>query len=187
MAKNKFSFTKKTTAGMNEASNHEIKNEAASNLPNSVDFPDSTESNFNDIKRESIIAGSVDDNTLINVNDKELDPDIDLTKKEVRGPETIRYEKRNKELIFIDPVFEAIKKAIIDSYKAKLHSIKFIQPNNGQTLFIYQGNVDNIWGIVEDVLSAEYKLIQRNIKITNHILRQILKSEEATRPFVELF
>ncbi|HLD98255.1 MAG TPA: hypothetical protein VI815_02935 [Candidatus Nanoarchaeia archaeon] len=116
----------------------------------------------------------------MNINDKEL-----IGKQS--GPEEIGFRKIGNTLRYIDPVFEAIKKAVVEDQKSRLHSINCLQVNDGPTLIIFQGNRDNVWAYIEARLDVDHRLINRNIKIYNSILRQILKSAEATRGIVNLF
>ena len=93
--------------------------------------------------------------------------------------------------VYSDPLFDAVKKFLVNDLKPRRYNIKFLQYNDGTKIVMYQGNPRNIWGMVEvvnwiDVEVEEGKTVSEpvyNIRIHSSILKNLLKKEETTAQY----
>jgi len=113
---------------------------------------------------------------------KPLEADI----KEPEESEDFTKRDRYGNLIYTDPIFEALIKVIKEDTNAIRNSVLFSQ--FGTKLTFYQGNPSNFWGFIEvingdkisDTIKPEYR-----IRIYSSILKKIFKKNELTQEFFE--
>jgi hypothetical protein len=101
--------------------------------------------------------------------------------EEVKKPEPTEKAPH----IYSDPLFEALKRVLVEDVDARTKGIKFNQYNNGTKIVIYQGNPRNVWGFVDVVNWIKGKEPVYDKRIYNSILKRILKKNELTKKYFE--
>jgi hypothetical protein len=115
------------------------------------------------------------------LNIKPLNPEIKKEEK-VNHP----LKDRHGNLVYSDPIFDAIIKVIKEDINAIRNGVLYSQ--YGTKLSFFQGNPSNHWGFIEvingdkvsDKIKPEYR-----IRIYSSILKKIFKKNELTKEFFE--
>lgn len=96
------------------------------------------------------------------------------------------WVKVGNNLIYSDPVFEALKAVISTNENLILRGVKYIQPNNGPKMIFYQGDRSNNWGFIESIYDRNNNFVRFRMVIINALLKNELMKDKRTKEYINV-